>query len=258
MIDWEELTLFIFITARMSGFVLFNPILGRQNIPGIFRSGLVLVLSVFTVSFTEGGVRIPGSVIELAACVLLELAVGYLLGLVMNFFFYIPQLAGHSIDTQMGMTMNQVYDASAQASMSVSSILLNTLMLLLFFAGNGHHTLLRMILSSQEIVAFGAVSLGTNAASALLELFAECTVLALKLCMPVLAAEVIGQLGMGILMKVIPQINVFSINIELKVLIGLVMLLMLIAPFSEFLLDVERTMLDSMSAVLRLMGQPAP
>lgn len=257
MIDWAELTLFIFITARMSGFVLFNPILGRQNIPGIFRSGFVLVLSVFTVSFTEGDVRIPGSVIELAARVLLELAVGYLLGLVMNFFFYIPQLAGHSIDTQMGMTMNQVYDASAQASMSVSSILLNTLMLLLFFAGNGHHTLLRIILSSQEIVAFGAVSLGTNAVSALLELFAGCTVLALKLCMPVLAAEVIGQLGMGILMKVIPQINVFSINIELKVLIGLVMLLMLIAPFSEFLLDVERTMLDSMSAVLRLMAQPA-
>ena len=70
--------------------------------------------------------------------------------------------------------------------------------------------------------------------------------------MPILAAELIGQLGMGILMKVIPQINVFSINIELKVLIGLALLLLLTAPFSEFLLEVERTMLESVSALLRL------
>lgn len=253
MIDWAELTLFLYITARMTGFVVFNPILGRQNIPRIFRSGFILVLSVFVISFAGvNSVQVPGSVMELAFRILLELALGYLLGLVMNFFFYIPQLAGHSIDTQMGMTMNQVYDASAQTNLSVTGMLLNTLMLLLFFAGNGHHTLLRIMLTSQEVVAFGTVTLGTEAVNAMLELFVECTILAVKLCMPILAAELIGQLGMGILMKVIPQINVFSINIELKVLIGLALLLLLTAPFSEFLLEVERTMLESVSALLRL------
>lgn len=254
MIDWTELTLFLYITARISGAVLFNPILGRRNIPGIFRSGFVLVLSVFVISFAAPEtVLIPGSVIQLAFCLLMELGLGYLLGLVMNFFFYIPQLAGHSIDTQMGMTMNQVYDASAQANMSVSSMLLNTLMTLLFFAGGGHHTLLRIVLTSQDIVPFGTVSIGTEAANAMLELFIECTLLAVKLCMPILAAELIGQLGMGVLMKVIPQINVFSINIELKVIIGLSLLLLLIAPFSEFLLEAEGAMLNSMSTLLRLL-----
>jgi flagellar biosynthetic protein FliR len=72
--------------------------------------------------------------------------------------------------------------------------------------------------------------------------------------MPILAAELLGQLGMGILMKVIPQINVFAINIELKVIIGLVMLFLLISPFSEFLLKAEQTMLDSISQVLALAG----
>ena len=254
MIDWAELTLFLYITARISGFVLFNPVLGRRNIPGIFRSGLILVLSVFVISFTApAAVRIPGSVVEMGLRILLELALGYLLGLVMNFFFYIPQLAGHAIDTQMGMTMNQVYDASAQANLSVSSVLLNTLMTLLFFTAGGHHTLLRMMLTSHEIVPFGAVTLGLDAANAMLELFVECTLLAVKLCMPILAAELLGQLGMGVLMKVIPQINVFSINIELKVIIGLGLLLLLMAPFSEFLIEAERTMLDSMHTLLGLL-----
>ncbi len=254
MIDEGALTLFLLITARMSGFVLFNPLLGRQNFPGAFRAGFVLVLSAFTYSVTGGRLEPPAGVLPLAAAILMELAVGFVLGMIVHFFFYIPQMAGLSIDTQMGMTMNQIYDAGSQSSMSVTGTLLNTLMILLFFAGNGHHTLLRIMLTSGEIVSYGGVSIGNDLTNLALELFAECTVLAVKLCMPILAAELIGQLGMGVLMKVIPQINVFSINIELKVLIGLILLLALMLPFSEFLLEAEQLMLDSLHDMLLLMA----
>ena len=59
---------------------------------------------------------------------------------------------------------------------------------------------------------------------------------------------------MGILMKVIPQINVFAINIELKVIVGLTLLLLLMTPISGFLLDVEQEMLLSLQRVLPLMS----
>ena len=170
------------------------------------------------------------------------------------FFFYIVQLAGLTVDTQMGMTMNQIYDAGAQGNLSVTGEILNVLMSLLFFAANGHHTLLRMMAASGQIVGFGSVAISPDVAGAALELFVECTVLAVKLCMPILAAELLGQVGMGILMKAIPQINVFSINIELKVLIGLILLLLLISPFSEFLLQTEMTMLDSLRELLAMTG----
>jgi flagellar biosynthetic protein FliR len=215
---------------------------------------MVLVLSVFVASTTEQTVQVPTVTLDLVLHILLELALGAVLGLVVSFFFYIPQLAGTVIDTQMGMTMNQIYDTGAQANMSVTGEMLNVLMMLLFFAANGHHTMLRIMLTSGEIVPFGTVHLGTQVAQELLQLFIECTVLGVKLCMPILAAELLGQLGMGILMKVIPQINVFAINIELKVIIGLVMLFLLISPFSEFLLKAEQTMLDSISQVLALAG----
>jgi len=193
-------------------------------------------------------------VLPFVTAILMELAVGFALGMVVHFFFYIPQMAGLSIDTQMGMTMNQIYDSGSHSNMSVTGTLLNTLMILLFFAGNGHHTLMRIMLTSGEIVSYGGVSIGNDLTNLALELFIECTVLAVKLCMPILAAELIGQLGMGVLMKVIPQINVFSINIELKVLIGLFLLLALMLPFSEFLLEAERLMLNSLHDMLALMA----
>lgn len=252
MIDWAELTLLIYVIARMSGFVLFNPLFGRNSIPGIFRAGVVFVLAVSVLSSTQQSVVVPTGILQLAFKILLEMSLGLLLGAVVNFFFYIPQLAGEVIDTQLGMTMNQVYDPGSQANLSMNGVLLNALMMLLFFAANGHHTLLRIFLTSGEIVPYGAAALGNAAASAMLELFVQCTLFAVKLCLPILAAELVGQIGMGILMKVIPQINVFAINIELKVIIGMTLTFLLISPISEYLLTIEMNMLNSLEEILLL------
>ena len=252
MFDWAELTLFIYINARVSGFILFNPILGRNNVPATFRTGMALVLSWFVMGVTRQEVPAPTGVVELLIHLLLEMALGFLLGMAVNFFFYIPQLGGHMIDVQMGMTMNQMYDPGAQANLSVTAMILNILMTLLFFAAGGHLTLLRIFLTSEEIVPLGAVSIGVPAYQYLLELFIQCTILAVKLCMPIMAAELIAQIGMGVLMKVIPQINVFAINIDLKVLVGLSLLFMLTIPFSEYLIDAERMMLNSLHELLLL------
>ena len=254
MLDWAELTLVLFINARVSGFILFNPILGRNNVPAAVRAGMALVLSVFVASITTQQAPEPVGVAELMVRLALEMGLGYLLGMAVNFFFYIPQLAGSMIDTQMGMTMNQMYDPGTSANMSVSGMILNALMTLLFFAAGGHLTLMRIFLTSQDIVPLGGVPVGVPALQYLLELFIECTVLAVKLCMPILAAELIAQVGMGVLMKVIPQINVFAINIELKVIVGLVLLFMLMIPFSEFLIQVEASMLDSLHQILVIAG----
>ncbi len=253
MIDWAALTLFLFISARMSGFILFNPILGRNNVPGNIRLGMAIILTVYLFSFTEPQpLEMPNSILVMVLRMIVELFLGFLLGMVFNFFFYIPQLAGSMVDTQMGMTMNQIYDAGSQANLSASGVLLNGLMTLLFFAGGGLLTLMRIFLTSEQIVPYGQATLAVPALNLLLELFAECTVLAVKLCMPILAAELIAQVGMGILMKVIPQINVFAINIELKVIVGLALLLVLMSPFSEFLLEAEALMLNSLHEVLTL------
>lgn len=252
--DWAQVTLFLLISARMSGFVLFNPLLGRQSVPGAVKSGLVLLLTICAFSATSYRPAVPGHILELGVKLFLEIGVGYLTGLVMVLFFYIPLLGGETIDIQMGMSMGKTYDPGSQASTTVTASLLNILTMLLFFAANGHHTLLRVFLVSGEVVPYGQAAFGEHVYAALMELFVTCTVMAIKLCLPILAAELLGQVGMGILMKVIPQINVFAINIELKVIIGLVLLLLLMTPFSEYLLHAENEMLRQIQYLLQAMG----
>ena len=66
--------------------------------------------------------------------------------------------------------------------------------------------------------------------------------------------ELLGEVGMGVLMKAIPQINAFVINIELKVIIGLLLFFLLLTPINEFLLELESGMLSELGRILRLIG----
>lgn len=255
MFEWQELTLFLYIVARVSGFVLFNPVLGRKTIPSLVRAGFILVLAFFILSITSQTVATPPNTVAFGIRLLLELSIGFVLGMMMQFFFFIPQMAGLLIDTQMGLTMNQIYDAGSQTNLSVTSVFLNIMMTLLFFAANGHHTLMRIIVSSADLIPYGTMTMNyTTLTEAMLELFISCVILAVKMSMPIIAAELLGQIGMGMLMKAIPQINVFTINIELKVIIGLVLLLVLLSPLSEFFLQLELEMLNKMQNMLRLLG----
>lgn len=251
---WNALTLFLLITARMTGCVAFNPLLGRRGIPSLVKAGLILLLSVSAFSVTTVQVEAPSTLLGLALMFGMELFLGYVLGLVVNLFFYIPLMAGSVIDMQMGLSMASTYDPASGIQVTATSTLLNVLMSLLFFAANGHHTLIRIFLVSGRVVPFGAVALGEDFYEAIIQIFLDCTLLGVKLAMPILAAELMGQVGMGILMKAIPQINVFAINIELKVIIGLVLIMLMLFPFSQFLLEAETRMLITLQQILPLMS----
>lgn len=254
MVDWAQLYLFELIFMRMSGFLLFNPLLGRSNLPAMVKTGMVLVLSILVFGTAGTGVPQPDTLVELAFRLLLELGIGLVLGFVMRVVFSVVQIGGEVIDTQMGMTMAQIYDASSQANLSVTASLLNILLILDFFAENGHYTLMRLLTTSGELVPYGAAALGDGVYAYVIELFLACMLLAVKLAMPILAAELLGEVGMGVLMKAIPQINAFVINIELKVIIGLLLFFLLLTPINEFLLELESGMLSELGRILRLIG----
>lgn len=251
---WNSITLFLLITARMTGCVAFNPLFGRRGVPSLVKAGLILLLSLSAFAITTVGVEAPSTLLGLALMFLMELFLGYVLGLIINLFFYIPVMAGSVIDMQMGLSMASTYDPASGIQVTATSTLLNVLMSLLFFAANGHHTLIRIFLASGRVVPFGAVALGEDFYGAMIQIFLDCTLLGVKLAMPILAAELMGQVGMGILMKAIPQINVFAINIELKVIIGLVLIMLMLFPFSQFLLEAETQMLVALQEILPLMS----
>ena len=84
-------------------------------------------------------------------------------------------------------------------------------------------------------------------------LFSEILVMALKIALPVIAIETIAEFGMGVLMRAVPQINVFVVGLQLRVLLGLVVLLMIVPVFANIMDFSVGYMFDKMDNVFRLM-----
>ncbi len=255
MYNEAQLVLFLSILMRITGFVSFNPIFGRKGVPNLVKAGFIFVLTLSVYFYTPSQqIAVPLTVLEFGVKMLLELGIGYAISFIIQCFFYILMQAGSQIDNQMGLSMSESYDPSMGTNITMTSTFFNIMFMLLFFSANGHITLLRILISSGQIVPFGSVVITEQVATHALDTFVSCTILSLKLAMPILAASLIGQLGMGILMKVIPQINVFAINLELKIILGLFLIMLLIAPMGEFILLIEKQMLVAIQDVIKIIA----
>lgn len=246
--------LFFLIVMRMAGFVFLNPVLGRRNIPSIIKSGLALTLAIIVHSI----VQMQGtedfevsSALIYGVLLLKEFAVGYALGFVMQLFDMVMSFAGTVIDFQLGISMAMVYDAQSGNQVALTGNILQLFYLLIFFAVDGHLALMKILVTSGDVIPYGAVAFSQSAAWMILEIFVQCVVLAIKLAFPLIAFEFVVQIGMGILMKINPQINLFVMSIQLRLLVGLALLVFLVSPIGSFMGDTVSTMMNTLEQVLR-------
>lgn len=246
-----DFTYFLLILARMSGCVFFNQIFGRGNLPATLKIGISLFLTVTVYGLLppEGDILIK-TVIEYALLITKEIFVGFLIGYIINLFFSTVVISGEVVGMQIGMAMSKIYDPSSNVSMGVMGSYLNTILILVFFVANGHITLIHIFITSCKLIGIGSFTIPQNLFYNMAELFQQILVLSLKLSMPIIAVQVILESGVGILMKAIPQIQVFSVNIQLKLIVGFLLIILLVPTFTTFIDHTVSLMFDTIESSL--------
>lgn len=238
---------FSMAVMRMSGAIGLNPLFARNTVPTkikayfIFALSLLLYLSTDT---TTAGV--PESMIEYIVMLLGELFLGVVLAFAMELAFLVVRFAASIIDYTMGLSMAQVYDPQYGTQSTVSSSIYYTFMVLLFFASNGHLQLLAIFYRSVQAVPLGTVALNPEIVNVLTDTFFHAITMGLQFAFPIIAIELVTEMAVGILMRVIPQINVFAVNFQVKIIIGLLMMLLLFSPMAGYMQTIFDTMYQTM------------
>ena len=249
------LILFSLITMRMSGMILFNPIFGSRTIPGRAKGALVLTFSLVLYVWTGGTLQHePGSLFEYGVMLGTELFMGFVLGFAVTLAVFAVRYAAAIMDFTMGLSMAHVYDPETRNQITVSSEMLYIYLMLLFFAVNGHLRLVSIFFGSANVVPFGQATFGTALYTAVLDIFRNSITLGVQLAFPIIAMELVPEAAVGIMMRMIPQINVFSVNFQIKIIVGMLMLLFLFSPIADKLKEVIGGMLENLGFLLRLMG----
>jgi len=255
MIDVTQMAGLACVFMRMTGCILFNPIFGRRNFPAMFRVAMTLTLSLLIITYSNVTIDFGNwTFIETCAILLQEFMIGFAMGTVVWLFMYVVILAGAFVDLQMALSMAQMYDPQSNVQMTVTSTFLNLMFVFIFFGMDAHLTLVHMFLNSAEIIPYGTASImNPDLSLHILDVFCQCTILGLKMAMPVAGMLFITQMGVGILMKTVPQINAFVVMLQVKILGGLFMLAVVFSPLSNVIENLMTTLFQTMGAVLLMM-----
>ena len=215
---------FLLMMLRVGGLVLASPIFGRVNVPVIAKLGLVLSVGYLLFTVFPQTVAIQYS--TLFGFFLLcagELLLGMALAYVVNIFFSLTAFtAGQLIDMQIGFGIVNVYDVQNNTQVPMMGNVLNIMLILMFFAINGHTRLIEMIYLTVERMPIGSLVISPLMGYTALELFMRAFVLGVMMALPIIASGLTLEIAFGMMMRAVPQIHMFVVGIPMKMLIGLI------------------------------------
>ena len=250
---FDRYAVFLLIFCRMSGMLLFNPFFGRKSVPAIIKGGLALLLTLPACQIITEEIQISG-LLELMLLGAKELLIGFLAGFVMQLFLSAIIMGGDLADLQLGIGMAKVYDPQSNVSLPVSGSFFNLLFTLLFFIENGHLSTMKMIFYTLEVLPPGSGLFGQEAFAYIVSLFGSMLVLALKIAMPIIGVEVLAEFGLGLLMRTVPQINVFVVGLQLKLLVGLFLFVLIIPVLTSLFDSMTGAMFSQIEQSIKLLA----
>ena len=248
--DMNQYMIFLFASCRVAGMIFFNPIFGRKSIPNVLKVGLTLVIALNAV-YEIGNISVINyTTIELMLAMLKEFAVGLTIGFIMQLFLSVFHIGGELIDLQMGFSMASMYDPTSKANISLTGNIMTSMYILLFFISNSHLALMNIVIKSFQVVPIGLQPISTRLSVFFIELFACILAYAVQLSMAIVVTEIIVEVAVGILMRLVPNINVFVVNLQIKILVGLVVLLTIIPALAKYMTMINSIMLERIAQVL--------
>ncbi|HMO94564.1 MAG TPA: flagellar biosynthetic protein FliR [Tepidiformaceae bacterium] len=217
---------FLLILLRTSAMLVASPLLSHKGIPAYTKVGFAVFVALVLVPLQGGRMPMPpqsfGPLIEDAAR---ETLFGLALGFVMNLVFIGLQMGSRIIGLQMGFGLGGVFDPITGTEFGAFEQFYSLLVTLVFFTINGHHLVVQTLAETLYAIPLGAFDPFALTPAGITSLIAGLTVTAVRLALPVMAALTLTDVGMGIVSRTVPQMQVLIVGAPLKIGVGILVLL---------------------------------
>ena len=235
-------TAFMLTFARVGTLVMLLPGIGERLIPGNLRVAFALLLTLIFFPFTRGLLPAGGATEAVIGLLIGEVAVGLVLGLAVRAVMGALQTAGAIVAQQLGLSFAMTVDPTQGGGQEAAiGNFITLLAVTLIFAMDVHHLAIAAIRDSYASLPPAGVPDPGDAARLVMSAVAHGFALAVKIAAPFIAFGVLFNLGVGVLSRLIPQVQIFFVTMPLTILIGiLVMLATLGAMMGVFVADLGR------------------
>ena len=201
------------------------PLLGSRNLPAQLKVLLILMLGVALYPLVQiQQVVIPQRLGHLGLVVVSEMLIGLTIGFVAQILFAGIQLGGELISQQMGLNIATIFDPHNAHQVSLVAHFQYVLAMLIFLSGSAHHWFIIAMAESLQSIPLAGLSTSSAVLPVVLTLLGKACVIAIQLAAPVSIALLLATLVLGVMARLVPQLNVFMLSFPATLGLGLVML----------------------------------
>lgn len=248
MFTLEMLEFFLIILIRISGFVYTAPFFSLKNTPRMLKTGFSVGLAIIIFMTVPYEPLQYSGVVGYAILIVEEALAGIILGFLANVCYQVLGFAGQLIDTEIGLSMVNEFDPVTSSQVTVTGTFYEYGVMLILMVTYMHHYLLEALVDSFKLIPVGGLTINPLIYNVAVKYILDYFVLAFRIVLPIFAAMLIVNTILAIMAKVAPQMNMFVIGIQLKVLVGLAVMLIVI----ELLPGVAGILFDEMMDLMRL------
>jgi len=229
---------FLLVFARIGTMLMLLPGLGEQNLSARIRLTMALILAAVVLPLHRAAYHIDPAALGPAIVMLIEeILIGAVLGMTARLTISALDVAGSVIAQQLGLGFVTAIDPTQGEQEAIVGNFLTMLGLTLIFATNMHYLVIAALNDSYNVFAPGEV-LGTGDVAALVtRTVAGAFRVGIQLSAPFLAFGLLFNIGLGVLSRLMPQMQVFFVALPLSILIGLLFLLLGLGAMMGFFLD---------------------
>jgi len=229
---------FMLVFARIGAMVMLLPGLGETNIPVRIKLAIALLLALIILPLHRQAYQIDmGSMASLLVLMLHEIVIGILLGATARVTLSALQVAGSVIAQQMGLGFVQSVDPTQGQQGVLVGNFLTMLGVTLLFATDTHHLVIAALNDSYKIFSPGETLASGDVAALATRAFAAAFRIGLQLSAPFLVFGLVFNIGLGVLARLMPQMQVYFVGVPLSIFAGFLILAAVLAAMMGSFLD---------------------
>lgn len=220
--SYNNLEYFLLVMVRVTCFIYVAPFFSMSNTPRRVRIGLGILVTILLYQTIPHEALEYQTLLGYFIIVMKEAVTGLLIGFAANLCSTVVSFAGHIADMEMGLSMSSMLDPSTNQTSTISGIYYNYMVLIILMISGLEQYLLKALAETYTLIPVnGVIFKSDELMSEMVGFMSDYIVIGFRICLPIFAVMIILNAVLGVLAKVSPQLNMFAVGMQMKVLVGI-------------------------------------
>jgi len=244
----ESIIVFVLVLTRLSGMLATAPLFSTFPIPLQIKAALAGLCAFIMYPFVlqTANFGIPTDLIGLSYLLFKEMLIGVMIGFSASLIFTCVQVGGQLLSIQMGLAVARALDPVTKQNIPIIGQFYLFLASMIFISINGHQWLFSSIHESYRSIPIGLnFEFSAPLIQKLIYFFSQLFSTGFSLIMPIFEILLLVTLLMGVMAKIMPQMNIFMVAMPFKIYVGLSLVTILMPPTAAYLMRlINNTLID--------------